>query len=155
VLPVDQVLGIELSNPEQIGLSAPRPRILLADDNPFLLRRVRRVLEKDFDVVGEAADGTALIEQFGELLPEVIVADISMPNVDGFEAISRLRRRSNARVVFLTVHEEQAFVEEAKALGALGYVLKRSSSAALVEAIRSAAEGRFFLCPDLSGGELH
>lgn len=75
--------------------------------------------------------------------------DISMPLLDGFQAMANLRRGAHPKVVFLTVHEEQAFVAEAKALAALGYVLKRSRPSVLIEAIRSAYAGRFFLCPEL------
>jgi DNA-binding NarL/FixJ family response regulator len=122
---------------------------LLADDSPSLLTEVWRVLDKEFEIVGAVADGRALLEQYDRLRPEVIVTDISMPLVDGFAAVARLHHRGKPKVVFLTVHEEQAFVGEAKALGAMGYVLKRSHPSVLVRAIRSAHEGRFFLCPEL------
>jgi DNA-binding NarL/FixJ family response regulator len=89
------------------------------------------------------------LEVCDRLHPEVIVTDISMPVMDGFEAVANLRRRGTAKVVFLTVHEEHAFVEEAKALGAMGYVLKRCRPSVLATAIRSANDGRFFLCPEL------
>jgi DNA-binding NarL/FixJ family response regulator len=122
---------------------------VLADDNPVLLRELQRSLNKEFEIVGAVANGRALVEEYDRLHPEVIVTDISMPLLDGFEAVAKLSRKGPAKVVFLTVHEEQAFVEEAKALGAMGYVLKRSRPSVLVEAIRSAHEGRFFLCPEL------
>ena len=129
--------------------AVPRLKIMLADDNPALLLEFERVLSKEFEVVSAVADGRALLEQYSHLRPEVIVTDISMPLMDGFEAAAKLRRKGKPKVVFLTVHEEPAFVEEAKALGAMGYVLKRSHPSVLVDAIRSAHEGRFFLCPEL------
>ena len=142
-------LGETLQNPHGSGSGHPRLKIVLADDNPALLREFQRVLEKEFDIVSTAANGRVLLEQYDRLHPEVIVTDISMPLMDGFEAVANLRRRGTPKVVFLTVHEEQAFVEEAKALGAMGYVLKRSRPSVLVDAIRSAHAGRFFLCPEL------
>jgi DNA-binding NarL/FixJ family response regulator len=129
--------------------SYPRIKIVLADDNPSLLRELQRALDKEFEIVSAVGDGRALLEQYGRHRPEVIVTDISMPLMDGFEAVAKLNHEANTKVVFLTVHEEPAFVEEAKALGAMGYVLKRSRPSVLVEAIRSAHEGRFFLCPEL------
>jgi DNA-binding NarL/FixJ family response regulator len=69
--------------------------------------------------------------------------------MDGFEVVVTLRRSGAPKVVFLTVHEEQAFVDQAIAVGALGYVLKRSRPSVLVDAIHSAYKGRFFLCPEL------
>jgi len=129
----------------------PRLRILLADDNPHLLRELERLLGREFQIVSAVTDGGALVEEYERLRPEVVITDISMPAMDGFEAVARLRRSGVARVIFLTVHEEQAFVEEARMLGAMGYVLKRSRPSVLLEAIRSAAEGRFYLCPELRG----
>ncbi len=128
---------------------APRLRILLADDNPTLLGKFIRILEKEFEIVSTAKDGGALLEQYDRLQPEIVVTDISMPVLDGFEALADLRRKGDAKVIFLTVHEEQAFVEEAKALGASGYVLKRSRASVLVDAIRQVHAGGFFLSPEL------
>ena len=146
---MSQILGTNLKTPNGAGAGQPRLTILLADDNPSLLLEFQRVLDKDLEIVSTVADGCALLEQYDRLRPEVIVTDISMPLMDGFEAVAKLHHRGKPKIIFLTVHEEQAFVEEAKALGAMGYVLKRSRASVLVDAIRSAHEGRFFLCPEL------
>ena len=147
---MEQILGENLRKPIGAGPSQPRLKILLADDNPSLLQKFQRVLDKEFEIVSTVADGRALLEQCDRLRPEVVVTDISMPFMDGFEAVAKLHHREKPTVIFLTVHEEPAFVEEAKALGAMGYVLKRSRPSVLVDAIRAAHEGRFFLCPELS-----
>jgi DNA-binding NarL/FixJ family response regulator len=149
VIGMDQIVGTNFKNPNRAGSGQPRLKILLADDNPSLLLEFQRVLDKEFEIVSTVADGRALLEQYDRLRPEVIVTDISMPLMDGFEAVANLHHRGKPRVIFLTVHEDQAFVDEAKALGAMGYVLKRSRPSVLVDAIRSAHEGRFFLCPEL------
>jgi DNA-binding NarL/FixJ family response regulator len=149
VIAMEQIVGQTPKNPYGSGSGHSRLKVVLADDNPALLRQLRRVLEKDFEIVSTVANGRALLEEYDRLEPEVIVTDISMPIMDGFEAVAELRRRGTPKVVFLTVHEEHAFVEEAKALGAMGYVLKRSRSSVLVNAIRSAHEGHFLLCPEL------
>ena len=146
---MDQLSGQTHKNPQGSGSGHSRLKIVLADDNPALLREVQRNLDREFEIVSTAANGRALLEEYDRLHPEVIVTDISMPLMDGFEAVAKLSRKGAPKVVFLTVHEEQAFVEEAKALGAMGYVLKRSRPSVLVDAIRSAHEGRFFLCPEL------
>lgn len=146
---MDQLSGQTHQNPKGAGSGHSRLKIVLADDNPALLRELQRSLNKEFEIVGAVANGRALLEEYDRLRPEVIVTDISMPLMDGFEAVAKLSRKGAPKVVFLTVHEEQAFVEEAKALGAMGYVLKRSRPSVLVDAIRSAHEGRFFLCPEL------
>ena len=149
VIGMDQIVGTNFTNPNRAASGQPRIKILLADDNPSHLMKFQRVLDKEFEIVSTVADGRALLEQYDRLRPEVIVTDISMPLMDGFEAVANLHHRGKPRVIFLTVHEEQAFVDEAKALGAMGYVLKRSRPSVLVDAIRSAHEGRFFLCPEL------
>lgn len=134
---------------KQTGLSRPKIRVVLADDNPGLLAEVQRNLGSEFEVVATVANGLELLEAFDRLKPDVVVTDISMPFVDGFEAAIELRLRGKPPVVFFTVHEDCAFFEEAKALGALGYVLKRSPPSVLACAIRSAYEGHFFLSPEL------
>jgi DNA-binding NarL/FixJ family response regulator len=146
---MDQILGENLRKPNGAKPGQPRLKILLADDNPSLLQEFQRVLDKEFEIVSTVADGRALLEQYDRLRPEVVVTDISMPLMDGFEAVAKLHYREKPKVIFLTVHEEPAFVEEAKALGAMEYVLKRSRPSVLIDAIRSAHEGRFFLCPEL------
>ena len=138
-----------LDNADVAGPDQARLTVLLADDSPSLLRELRNVLGREFEIVSTVADGRALLEQYERLRPEVIVTDISMPLMDGFEATAKLHRHGKPKVVFLTVHEEEAFVEEARELGAMGYVLKRSRPSVLVDAIRSAHAGRFFLCPEL------
>lgn len=130
-----------------------RRRVLLADDNPLLLVLLQDVLAGEFNVVGVATDGVALVKEYVRLQPDVVVTDISMPIMNGFAAAEALREAGNPPVVFLTVHEDAALVEEARALGASGYVLKRSRPAILVEAIRSAFGGEFFLCPELRSQE--
>jgi DNA-binding NarL/FixJ family response regulator len=135
------------SNPA--GCVSPKIRILLADDNPELLAQVQESLGGEFEIVAAVADGRALLEAFDRLKPDVVVTDISMPLVDGFEAATELRRRGKPPVVFLTMHDDGAFLEEAKVLGALGYVLKRSPPSVLAAAIRSAYEGHFFLSSKL------
>lgn len=145
---MDQILSETLKS-KGAGPGQRRLKILLADDNPSLLLEFQRVLDKEFEIVSTVADGRALLEQYDRLCPEVVVTDISMPLMDGFEAVAKLYHRGKPKIIFLTVHEEPAFVEEAKALGAMGYVLKRSRPSVLVDAIRSAHEGRFFLCPEL------
>jgi len=149
VIGMDQIVGTNFKNSNSAGSGQPRLKILLADDNPTLLLEFQRVLDKEFEIVSTVADGRALLEHYDRLRPEVIVTDISMPLMDGFEAVANLHHRGKPRVIFLTVHEEQAFVEEAKALGAMGYVLKRSPPSVLADAIRSAHQGHFFLCPEL------
>jgi DNA-binding NarL/FixJ family response regulator len=129
--------------------TGPRLRIVLADDNAAFLAQVRRRLVGEFEIVATVADGRALLEAFDRLKPDVVIADISMPLCDGFEAAAQLRLRGAPPVIFLTAHEDNAFFEEAKALGVLGYVLKRSSPSVLVAAIRSAYEGRFTSSPEL------
>lgn len=147
---MNQRSGRSAQSPHQSRPLGPKLRVLLADDNPRLLGEFIRVLEKEFEVVSTAEDGQALLKEYDRLQPEVVVTDISMPLMDGFEAVAILRRKGNPKVIFLTVHEEQAFVEEARALGASGYVLKRSRASVLVDAIRHVQAGGFFLSPELS-----
>jgi DNA-binding NarL/FixJ family response regulator len=146
---MDQCLADLRAAVNQDGPIRPKIRIVLADDNPGLRAEVQRNLGSEFEVVATVANGRELLEAFDRLRPDVVVTDISMPLVDGFEAAAELCLRGKPPVVFFTVHEDGAFFEEAKALGALGYVLKRSPPSVLARAIRSAYEGHFFLSPEL------
>jgi len=149
VIAMEHPLGQTQKNSQSYQSGGSRLKIVLADDNLALMQELLRSLNKDFEIVGTVANGRALLEEYERLHPEVIVTDISMPLMDGFEAVAKLSRSGALKVVFLTVHEEPAFVDEAKALGAMAYVLKRSHPSVLVEAIHSAHAGRFFLCSEL------
>lgn len=125
-----------------------RPTILLADDDKALLERVRQWLEPEFEVVGKITDGKALISAAKQLQPDLIVADISMPCINGFQAAKQIKQEQpDARILFFTVHEEPVLVSEALAIGVTGYVVKRSAAADLVPALREVLQGRCFVSP--------
>jgi len=123
------------------------PRVLLADDHYALIKAEIDLLSADFDVVGTASDGAALVSEAYRLLPDVIVADISMPILNGIDAVHKLRESgSTAKFVFVTVHSEGEFVEACMAAaGALGYVQKLCLNHALVPAIRAVLAGRSYV----------
>lgn len=125
-------------------------RLLLADDNPSMLQAARRILEPEFQVVGTVRDGQALLEAADALRPDVLIIDISMGMLNGLEA-ARILTRSECKpkIVFLTVHQDQEFVEEAFSVGALGYVVKPRLGTDLLPAVREALVGRAFVSPHL------
>lgn len=125
-------------------------RVLLADDNPSMLQAARRILEPEFQVVGTVNAGEALLEAADALRPDVFILDISMGMLNGLEAARLLTRTgSKAKIIFLTVHQDQEFVEEAFSVGALGYVVKPRLGTDLLLAVREALMGRTFVSPDL------
>ncbi len=128
-----------------------RPRVLLADDHRIVTEGLKVLLGVEFDLVGVVEDGAALVEAARELRPDVIVADISMPRLNGLDALPRLKEDNpDVRVVFLTMHSELAYVRRALASGACGFVVKHSAPAELVRAVRAALEGRTFVTPALA-----
>ncbi len=128
-----------------------KPRVLLADDHRIVAEGLKSILERDFELVGLVEDGRSLVEAAAELRPDVIVADISMPNLNGLDALALLKRENpNVRVVFLTMHRDVVYARRALAAGAAGYVLKHAAPAELVLAIHAALHGRTFITPDLA-----
>src|SRR5687767_7303756 len=128
------------------------PRVLLADSSPTVLDAVTRMLEPEFDVVGTVRDGSSLVVEAEKLKPDVMIIDVLIPGLSGFEAIRRLKkRRVLAAVIFLTVFSDLALTEEARFIGAMGYVLKPAAARELLPAIRDAQQGCFFLSPGLRG----
>lgn len=128
--------------------SLKRPRILLADDHQLVLQRVKTLLQTVFNVVGAARDGREMVSEALRLRPDVIVADISMPGLSGIEAAHQLRQRgSTAKLVFLTIHLEDEFLDACLAEGALGYVVKAHLKTDLIPAINAALCGRSFISP--------
>jgi len=135
---------------EEVTKSAPTQpvRVLLVDDNEAVLARTAAVLTPGCIIVGSAKDGPAAIKAAASLQPEVIVLDISMPGMTGLEVASLLRKaQSTAAVVFLTVHDEEEFVQAAKAVGGIGYVIKPRIASDLMKAVREAKAGRPFVSP--------
>ncbi len=116
-----------------------RCRILLADDHAVVLEGLRRSLDRpDFEIVGEARDGAALLTAVGELHPELIIVDVTMPGLNGIEAARELRKSDlTTRFVFLSMHSEAAYARAALAVGGSAYVLKSSPPEELVGAIQA------------------
>jgi DNA-binding NarL/FixJ family response regulator len=128
--------------------SLQRPRVLLADDHQLVLQRVTSLLETAFNVVGAAHDGQEMVAEALRLRPDVIVADISMPGLTGIEAAHQLRQQgSTAKLVFLTIHLEDEFLDACLAEGALGYVVKAHLKTDLIPAINAALSGHSFISP--------
>jgi len=131
-----------------------RPRILIADDHKIVVEGLKRVLEPDFDIAGIVEDGRELVAAAERLRPDVIIADISMPMLNGIEAVDRIKKaHDHIKVVFLTMHADVAYAVRAFKAGASGYVLKHSAPDELVTAIREALKGRTYVTP-LVAGEL-
>ncbi|HKV79700.1 MAG TPA: response regulator transcription factor [Candidatus Sulfotelmatobacter sp.] len=125
-------------------------RILLADDHPGFPEIEERLLESEFEVIGKVCNGQALFGEAMRLKPDVIVTDISMPILNGIEAVDRLMESGcNSRIVFLTVHSDVEFVRRCLCAGALGYVRKSRIASELVPAIREALAGKIFVSPNL------
>ena len=123
-------------------------RVLLVDDNPAMLARAAAALATGCVVVGSATDGPSAVKAALTLRPDVIVLDISMPGMSGLEVAIRLRSvGSTARVVFLTVHDEDEIVTAARACGACGYVVKSRLTSDLRVAVHEALGGRPFVSP--------
>jgi DNA-binding NarL/FixJ family response regulator len=128
-----------------------KPRVLLADDHRMVAEGLQSLLADDFELAGIVEDGRELVSAARELRPDVIVADISMPLLNGIDALVQIRQHDpGARVVFLTMHRDVAYARRALEAGACGDVLKHSASAELVLAVRAALLGRTYVSPDLA-----
>jgi len=134
-------------------MSTPyRPRVLLADDHLLVAEALKSLLTPEFELVGVVEDGRALVAAAATLRPDVIVADVTMPHLNGIEALIQLRQGGDrVPVVFLTMHRDVTFARRALEAGASGFVLKHSAPAELVTAIRAALSGKTYLTPQLAG----
>ena len=129
-----------------------RTRVLFADDHAVLIDGLVSLIGGTFDIIGAAHDGRALIEMAKQTRPDVIVTDISMPQLNGIDAAHILRKEvSSARLLFLTMHADLTLVEEAFRAGASGYILKVCSGDELVKAIHCVARGNTYVTPLLAG----
>ncbi len=121
-----------------------RVRILIVDDHDGLRRAIRDLLESrlEFEICGEAKDGAAGVEKVGELKPDVVILNIVMPVMDGFEAARKIREVSpHSRIVMLSSHTDKLLLEEARNVGAVCYVPKSDAERELIEAVQAAARG--------------
>lgn len=133
-------------------MSKPRrPRVLIADDHLMVAEALKSLLTPEFDLVAVVADGRALVEAARTLRPDVIVADVSMPQLNGIDALLELRQGGDqVPVVFLTMHRDVTFAWRALDAGASGFVLKHSAPAELIVALRAALEGKTYLTPQFA-----
>ena len=121
-------------------------KVLLADDHAMFVEGLQALLKDRFELVGVVHDGRALLAAVEELRPQVVVADISMPMLNGVDAVRQIRSsRPDTKVVMLTMHAEPQLAVEAFRAGALGYVLKTSPGEELINAIEEVSKGRAFL----------
>lgn len=128
-------------------------QVVIADDHDILRQGLKLLLETqpDIKVVGEARTGEEAIEQAMQHTPDVIVLDISMPKVDGFQACQVIRRQCpQIQVLVLTMHETEEYFLQALRTGAAGYMVKKAAPAELCTAVRTTAHGGTFLYPDLA-----
>jgi two-component system response regulator NreC len=128
-------------------------KIVIAEDHTILREGLRALLssQEDLDVVGEAEDGREAIRQVEELAPDLILMDLSMPKMNGVEAIREIRRRvPETKILALTVHKAEEFIVEVLQAGADGYIPKDASSNELMMAIKSVLMGKRYLSPSVS-----
>lgn len=131
-------------------------RVLLVDDHPVVRTGFHRLLEVNAGmVVAEAGSGEEAIQLYAATTPDVVVMDLAMPGIGGLEAARRLLARDGeARILVLSIHDNEAMLSRALQAGVLGYLSKQSAPAILLEAVHAVAEGRMYIDPDLVGRAL-
>lgn len=129
-------------------------RILIADDHALIRKGLRQIIEADTDykVVAEAANGAEALGFITQLLPQIAIIDVNMPEMGGFDVAREAQKRKlDVGIIFLTMHKDKTFFEKAMDLGARGYILKDGALNEIVDAINSVVRGRPYISPQLSG----
>jgi DNA-binding NarL/FixJ family response regulator len=130
-----------------------RPRVLLADDHLMLADALRKVIEPRCEVVGTVADGRALLEAADRLRPDIVVLDIGMPHLNGFDAGKKLKHTlPNVKLVFMTMHDDPYLVGEAFRAGGSAFLLKEAAASELTDAIDQVLKGGSYVTPSASEG---
>ena len=125
-----------------------RIRLILADDHVMFAQGLESLLCDEFDLLGTAKNGEELVDAALRQQPDVILVDISMPILNGFDAVRRIREQgTHAKIIFLTMHNDATLLAEAFRCGASGYVLKQAAGEELINAIREVAQGRNYVSP--------
>lgn len=125
-----------------------KARVLLGDDHALILEGLRNALQAQYEIVGLAKDGRALVQAAERLKPDLIVVDISMPFLNGFEAAKQIKKSlPHTRVIFLSQHLNPAYLKQALRLGASGYVLKAGATEELQQAIEAVLRGKTYITP--------
>ena len=125
-----------------------KPRILLADDHTFVLEGFKKLLDEHGELVGSVEDGRALVEAAADLQPDLVILDISMPHLNGIEAAKKIRKQlPEVKLIFVTMHADTAYVNEAFKAGAAGYLLKRSAATELAQAVQAVMSDNFYITP--------
>ena len=126
-------------------------RLIIVDDHPEMVSTVTQLLRAHYDIIATTDKGSEAVEAVTVLDPDCVVLDISMPDLSGIEVAQRLKAiHSHAKIVFLTVHEDPDFVQEALAAGANGYVLKSQLTSDLPTALKRALAGHLFISPSIN-----
>lgn len=128
------------------------PRILLADDHRIFLEGLKNLLENDFNIIGMAENGRELIEKVEEQSPDIVVTDISMPELNGIDATVQIKKIDpDIKVILLTMHGDVTYATRGFEVGASAYVMKQAAADELFSAIKEAMRGRTFVTPMIAG----
>jgi len=128
-----------------------RTRIVLADDHTLVLEGLHKLLENEYDIVGMAEDGRTLLKVAQEQYPDVVVLDISMPQLNGLDAARQLHKLlPTCKIIFLTMHADPTYAKEAFQAGASGYLLKRSAASELILAIHAVLKDQCYVTPEIT-----
>jgi DNA-binding NarL/FixJ family response regulator len=125
--------------------------VLLADDHKIVAEGLKSFLESEFEIIGVVENGRELLEKTQQLHPDVIVVDVSMPLLNGIDAVREIKKTgSDTKVVFLTMHRDAMYAKEAFEIGASGFVLKHAAPSELITAIQEALKGNTYISPDIA-----
>ena len=128
-----------------------RPRVVLADDHTLVLEGLHKLLEDEYDIVGTAEDGRMLLNVARQHNPDVVVLDISMPQLNGLDAARQLHKLvPTCKIIFLTMHADPTYAKEAFQAGASGYLLKRSAATELILAIHAVLKDQYYVTPEIT-----
>lgn len=132
----------------------PKLRVLLADDHAVVREGLKYILHKqeDIEIIGEAHDGKQAFEKTCDMKPDVLLMDVTMPELNGVRVAERLAKLSpDIKILILTVHEDRSYLKQLLQMGARGYILKRSAAEDLVFALRTVASGGIYIDPKMAG----